>query len=464
MQIDSIAAVSAQELTEDDQPLLGFVVGDATRPAPRRTLVRQAAFSEHPGWVVSGSSVERWYFQHYLRRGEATLLVGPHVPGRPLYEVLDDGVAAWTCLAQLAAALRTLQQQDQLPSQLALNSIWCGEDGVLLFPATMLRPLTQSRSQTAFLQAESRIGHPDLSGDELHSYTLAVLAYHALTGRYPFGSDEELQLRNQIRNLDLAPLEIVVPGCDPRLADAIMRGLRPAEGEERPSLAEWAELLAGAVASAPVTAADIVATEQAAEQLRQFERSAERRFRRRVYLQRNGRQLVVFGVVALAAGGLLASLLSSWLAPRDTRGFSPREVVAAFYRGMNELDHTIMDDAVIGDAGELRIREVIHLFLVSRQVLAAEARESLLSADVWVANGRPTLPPGVEPYGPANLELADERGPPTPTVIAQYEMYSPAGPAALEYMNGELVRERAYLRLDGSDWVIYQFEPLPTIP
>ena len=102
-----------------------------------------------------------------------------------------------------------------------------------------------------------------------------------------------------------------------------------------------------------------------------------------MYLQRNGRQLVVFGVVALAAGGLLASLLSSWLAPRATRGFSPREVVAACYRGMNELDHTIMDDAVIGDAGELRIREVIHLFLVSRQVLAAEARESLLSADVW---------------------------------------------------------------------------------
>lgn len=461
MQIDSIAAVSAQELTENDQPLLGFVVGDSARPAAQRSLVRQAAFSEHPGWLVRDSAVEQWCFQHYLRRGETTLLVGPRVAGRPLHKVLHDGLAVWGCLAQLAAALRALQAKGQLPPQLALNSVWCGDDGMLLFPATIVKPMTQSRSQPAFLQAESRIAHPDLSGEQLHSYTLAVLTYHALSGRYPFASDEELELRSQVRNLELAPLEIVVPGCDTRLAEATMRGLRPAEGEQRPSFDEWAALLRGAGPTSVVVAPDAAVMQQAAEQLSHFERSAERRFRRKVYLQRNGRQLVILSMVAVAVGGLLASLLSSWLAPRATRGFSPREVVAAFYGGMNELDHTIMDDAVVGDTGELRIQEVIHLFLFSRQVLAAEARQSVLSADVWVAAGRPALPTDVELYGPANIELTDERGPPTPTVIAEYEMYSPGGLAAIAYTNGELIRERAYLRLDGNDWVIYQFELLP---
>jgi hypothetical protein len=461
MQLDTVASVSAQQLTEKGEKLLGFLIGDPAKPAPRRTLTNQAAFSEHPGWVFRGGRLEDWHFQHYVRRAEVTFVTGPSVDGMPLHEVIAGGPASLGGLRHLASALESIAAAGHRLPAIALNCVMCLPDGTLIFPPTMVKPLTESRSAVAALEAEARIGHPDLAGAELLSHTLAVLVYRALAGRYPFTAAVELDLRAQIRNLRVAPLSLAAPGTAREIVDIVGRALRPAAGTKRPSLREWAGLLTGIVPGEvlrPVADQELTLL---ARQLEEHQNAATKRLRRTVYLQTNGPRLTRIGAAVVVLGVVLGSLMSTWLAPRATHGFASAEVVAAFYAGMGELDHATMEDARIGKAGEPRIREVINVFLQSRVALATEGRETVVGAQEWIDAGQPELPVEVSIYGAGNLELVEERGPPEPTFVARYEMYSPGGALTAVASNGRVIRERVYLRKAGQDWVIFQFEPLP---
>ena len=291
---------------------------------------------------------------------------------------------------------------------------------------------------------------------------LAILCYRALTGEYPFPAHGEEELHDQMRRLDVVPAHLLAPGCSRDLSSVIARALRPGRHETRPPLAEWPALLSREreQAAAP---AEIEGERRQTEAAALRQRYAQS-FRRRVFLQRNLRTMVVAAVIVAAVGGVLGSIVANQFKPRATRGYSPRQVVEAFYGSIGALDHIVMEDTVIGDAGKPLINEVVNLFVVSRVAQGYEGRSNIVNAAEWEAAGEPELPLDRSLYGPSGLEIVAEQGAPQPVFRASYLMWrlggaegnDPPGTAQV----GIPTSERLFLRQDKGDWVIFEIQPL----
>ena len=191
-------------------------------------------------------------------------------------------------------------------------------------------------------------------------------------------------------------------------------------------------------------------------------------FRRRVFLQRNLRTMVVAAVIVAAVGGLLGSIIANQFKPRSTRGYSPRQVVEAFYASIGALDHTTMEDAVVGDAGKALINEAVNLFVVSRVAQGYEGRSHIANAAEWAAAGEPELPPDRSLYGPSALQIVAEQGAPQPVFRVSYLMWRLGGADGDDPpgtpQQGIPTSERVFLRQDKEDWVIFELQPLDPPP
>lgn len=459
MQHTSLDQLTPQQITDRGQALLAFVASDKLSSLAKRTALQQSE-----GWIVHGEEVQPWRFSGYVRRGGTLLVAGPWVDGELLVSALQRAPAdALAAVARVAAALARLARDGLAQQPLQLNGIHLlAAGGVLILPPAVIRQLTETHSPAAILAAAERINHPDLGGEQRWGVMLAILSYRAITGEYPFPAPREDELRDQMRRLEVVPARLLGPGCSAELSSFIARALRPQRHETRPPLADWPAILAREREAVAAVAADEAERLRAtAEVLRHRYAQA---FRRRVFLQRNLRTMVVAAVIVAAVGGLLGSIIANQFKPRSTRGYSPRQVVEAFYASIGALDHTTMEDAVVGDAGKALINEAVNLFVVSRVAQGYEGRSHIVNAAQWAAAGEPELPPDRSLYGPSALQIVAEQGAPQPVFRVSYLMWrlggadgddSPGTP-----QQGIPTSERVFLRQDKDDWVIFELQPL----
>jgi hypothetical protein len=269
-----------------------------------------------------------------------------------------------------------------------------------------------------------------------------------------------------MRRLDVVPARLLTPGCSAELSAFMGRALRPQRNESRPALRDWPAALERAREDETAAAAPEAERLQAeAATLRQ--RYAQS-FRRRVFLQRNLRTMVVAAVIVAAVGGVLGSIVANQFKPRSTRGYSPRQVVETFYASIGALDHITMEDAVIGDAGKGLVNEVVNLFVISRVAQGYEGRSSIVNAAEWEAAGEPEVPADRSLYGPSQLQIVAEQGPPQPVFRVSYLMWRLGGEDGDDPpgtpQRGIPTHERVFLRQDKDDWVIFEIQPLEPLP
>ena len=401
MEDTSLDQLGPQQISERGEALLAFIASEKLSSLAKRSALQQAA-----GWIVRGDQLLPWRFSGYVRRGDRLLVTGPYVEGELLSAALQRPADALPAVARVAAAVARLTQDKLLDQPLQLNGIHLLADGgVLVLPPAVIRQLTETLSPAATLAAAARVNHPDLTGDQRLCVMLAILSYRAVTGEYPFAAPREDELRDQMRRLDVVPAHLLAPGSDRELSDRITSTLRPQRNEQRPPLREWPPALARAVAEdavAPVAAEEVRRLRAEAAALSHKYAQA---FRRRVFLQRNLRTMVVAAVIVAALGGVLGSIIANQFKPRSTRGYSPRQVVETFYASMGELDHATMEDTVVGDAGKGVINEVVNLFVISRVAQGYEGAQPHRERDSVGGGGRAAVasrPLAVRSHGAAD--------------------------------------------------------------
>ena len=98
-------------------------------------------------------------------------------------------------------------------------------------------------------------------------------------------------------------------------------------------------------------------------------------------------------------GAGVGSILKGVLAPRVTRGFTPREVVQAFYSSMNKLDQMTMGACVIDGAGKGEINEVTNLYVISRGIHRVRGEIQYRVRGGLGQSRRPPIPPPQTLYG-----------------------------------------------------------------
>jgi hypothetical protein len=434
-------------------------------------LTKLAELRKLPAQIIRDGEVAEWRFDGVLKHEGRLYLHGPYLGGVFLEEAIQRSFpAALPYLSRLIRALIALERRGRIVEFIQTDSVYFLEDGGILFlPPSLMRELRSMHPESYKLRVFESINHPDIEDPKNSlSFSMAALLYRIILGRYPFEAESEEEIHNLIRYARLLPLSLIEPGFREDLSEKILAGLKRGQ-DPAPSLEQWQEILAACKREGLYRDITEIEREQIRRRARQEVRKTDQAYRRKVFWQKHWKTVAIVAGAVVVAGALAGSLLKTVLAPRETRGFSPREVVEAYYQSMNDLNHTLMQDCVVDGAGKETIREVVNIYVLSRVSLGYEGRSHIMPADLWDAQGRPELTAPETIYGVTDLELQQERGEPEPVFRASYTKWFPvpeeesqpdlseakgSGFTSLE------IRERVYLRLDRKDWVIYRFEPL----
>lgn len=460
---------SIGRLEEDGKEYLAIATGIRTKSF---AVTRFTEVKKHPGWILRGDSAEPWRIQGFLDHEGQLYLYGEYLEGRPLMDVLSGNERdVLTQLARLAELFAILRKRGIEYASIHAGSVLVlAEGGVLVLPAELTNRIRTSQTLEDRLRSYELYNHPDLSGEENLSFAFAVSAYRVLTGDFPFYDESEEELHNKMRRRRILAPDVKDPSIRPEVSAQVMAGLRQ-EKRPAPTLEDWRRALGDWARSGVRRSLSDSEREAVLRRAESDEARYARTYGRTRFLQKHGRTLAVVAVAVGFGGWLLGSILSNVFAPRVTAGYSPEEVVRAFYTSINDLEHMTMEDCVIGDAGRAAIREAMNLFVITRQRFGVEGTTGLVDAAEWAQEGYPELDPQFAPYGVAELSITQESEADEPVFTVEYQKWAPSSgdldeleeqaQVMLGY-EGEWRRERVRLTQDRNDWVIYEFELLDT--
>ena len=453
-------------VTEGGKTLRGVPTGvSSERPSALKLL---SSLKDHAGWLVGESGFQEWRFTGFTRRSGQIYTYGPAVEGPDLEQVMDlPPEKAFGYLLRLARALSLLNERDVTLFPIMMDAVIFTEAGEVLFlPPDFMNKIKDSRSLEYRIHAYEKINHPYEKGEALGSFAIAVLLYRLVTGTYPFTDDTEEGIRARIRNLSVTPPKLLAPGIREEVSSEIMRALNKPESYR---LVYWEGKLAKWLEEGFTREISPQERRQIEERARVQKEKAQKSLKRRVFFERHGRTVAIVALAVVVTGAVLGSILKNVLAPRATAGFTPTQVVEAFYTSVNSLDHMMMEDTVVEKAGKSEINEATTLFVLDRQTQAYEGRSYRVPADEWDEEGRPTLDPPFYVHGVADLEIDQERDGENPVFEVTYERWGREDVEAGEspgdtIYEGYDVTDRVYLRRLRKYWVIYQIDRLEMEP
>jgi hypothetical protein len=430
-------------------------------------LTKVTAAKNDPGYIVTGNDIREWRFIGVTYVNSEPWLYGPSVAGRSLAEMLEQPAdAAMAAVLALARALSVLLERGVPPFRVQSEAVLFLDDGgILFFPPVLMAVLKDSRPLEYRIGAYELINHPYVVGKDSFSFTIASLAYRVLTGVFAFADETEQGVRDRVRRMRVTPPYLARPEVRQDVSDLVVKALtKPATV----SLAAWIEALekwtTGGFLS-PVSDAERTAILSRAREHRE---KADRSFRKTVFLEKNGRTIIMVALSLAVVASVATSILKNVLAPRVTKGFSAQKVVETFYASIGPMDHATMENCVINGAGKAEVNEAINLFVISRQTIAYEGKSYIVDAAVWDSKGRPAVVAPSFVHGVARLQVTREQDEPEPVFLAKYERYARAfEDQAIETsppVNGRRVTDRLFLKQDKGDWVIYRIDRLRNEP
>ncbi len=454
------------QFTEQDIEYLGVPTGiNGDRPS---SLSIFHDLKEHKGWLVGESEFREWHFSGISRKTGEVIIYGPAAVGKDLFEVMELPVMeALPYILRLARALKLLQERSVPLFNIILDAVIFVEGGDVLFlPPSVMLKIKDTRSVSYQIGAYEVVNHPYRKAEPLTCFFFGALLYKLVTGEFPYTGDTEDDIRTKIRNLSVIPPHILLPEIREEVSGVIMNSLSKPESS---SLDKWVDTLEQWTREGITRSVTEAKREQLLIKAKTQREKAEKSLQQKVFFERYGKTVGIVSVAVIVAAIIIGSILKNVLAPRVTRGFSPAQVVEAFYTSINSLDHMTMEDAVIEGAGKNEINAAISLFVMNKQIEAYEGKSPLVPADLWFEEGRPKLVSPNYVYGVGNLEITEEQGEPDPIFIATYERWSRTetdstlGSSQAAY-DGYYVKDRVSLKLDKEDWVIFLIDTLETEP
>jgi len=420
------------------------------------------------GFLVNGKDFKLWRFEGLKADAGHYYLYGPVFKGYALAEVIKAGIpSALADISKLALSLQTLVEKGVKYIEILPDTIYFLKDGSVLFlPPNIFKKIRSLLPEND----PAHLTHLELNNPYASNLTrgltqsLAALVYKILTKKYPFEGKTQEELKAKIRRSYPLHPRLLVPQLKQEVADRIADFFKGRD-DLLFNLKNWPPLLANWLA----TGIDqkIGSKERAA-----FKRAKEKelkackqRLALALFWERNGRQLLIGGLVGLAAIALVIIILATVFRPRLTKGLSPLEVVKTYYRCLNSLEVDLLRDCLIEGAAQEELSRAEWMYVTTHQMYAYEQKVYRIPADFWEKQGRK---PVKEPYfidGVAGLEIRELVSEPEPEFKATYErwLYQPSGP----FSSGQTAyycEDHLLLKKVGSEWAIYRITRLKEYP
>ena len=450
---------------QKDENFLGIPTGIS---GGHHSLIALTSLKNRPGWIVKENAIEEWRFIGFTRINDEVCLYGPYMEGKALDEVLAlDPEQALPYIKSLIESLKLLEDRSfELFSFESDSVLFLDDGGIFFFPRPIMSKIRASRSEDYRVKAYETITHPYLKGEERSGFTIAVLLYKILTGKYPFADTTQDGVRAKIRNLDVVSPYLIRPELKKEASDVILSTFSKAESY---TLEDWHRIVSSWIQNGIFREVSNEERELLLSKAQEQEEKTDRAFQKKLFWEKNGKLVLFISIIVVVAGFVIGSFVKNALAPRVTKGFSPDQVVNAYYTKINSLDHMTMEDCVTKGAGKSDINEVVHLYVIGKQTMAYEGRSSIVPADKWAEDGRPELLAPLFVYGVVDLNVTEERGEPEPVYTVTYEKWSrkisESRPVPGERLyTGFQVKDRLFMKQDKGDWVIFRMDRLEYVP
>lgn len=155
-------------------------------------------------------------------------------------------------------------------------------------------------------------------------------------------------------------------------------------------------------------------------EVQDFWKKTEEGAKRHNFWRVKGTIIIASVIAAVLVIGFAASWIKSYLEPPLTKDLDQIGVIEAFYDAQSALDVTGLDTAVKGTSAPQET-EVVNLYVTTQTRKAYESLR-VITAEEWIADGRPAIDTRTLIYGVFDLELT-ETG--ENTYSADFSFYSP---------------------------------------
>ncbi|MCL2139615.1 MAG: hypothetical protein FWH41_08835, partial [Treponema sp.] len=375
-----------------------------------------AQFISEPGCIAGGGEITRWEASGIVElknsEGKPAMTVwGPLFEGERLDLLLNDNDSRDKALAAICSWMDAVPDGVPLwPFAALIGDSAEEKNGAVFFapPNLALRCLLSSGTTAAYSSALCYV-HPDLSGRDAAAFTAAAMLYRVFAGTAPFSANDEIILRQDIREGNFLPARLAIPGINSRLGAAMQNALeggrKAKAGKSLEQLSQFDELHAAVQQAAlqhavlqhggKLSVDDFVkplagnALKSAEKEKARFIAVKSASVTTRRFLTHNRTVLLAGFITAAAALLVIFSIINSRASRPTTEGMHPAEVIETFLNAYGSLDHLTMESCVTGGAGKDDIAMVTNLYVINRVRMAYEMHSPslIISASEWLGNG-----------------------------------------------------------------------------
>lgn len=456
--------IQLENISSDDNKMFsGIDTGISGTDIAAKSIIRKL---KENGYRVKENSIDFWSFSGLKQADKKLYVYCPYMDGYMLSEILELPLKeSVKYIKKLIDALELFEKKGMELFKISTGSVFFEKSGsIIFFPQGLISSITSLKPQQYRINTFQVINHPDLPIKENISFSIACILYKALTGIYPFYSEDEEELDSMKRVLEIIPPADIIPESDREISLNIKEVLNP-YNRSFLSISGWKEKIAKFMKTdkgklnileknkeninSPVIKERIIRNKKV--------------FNKKLFWKRSWKKIAVQAGAGIIFFLIVFFFVSNLMKPRSTKDFLPEKLVEAFYFSANTLDFTLMDDCIINDAGKAIRNEVMNLNIIDKMQSAEVFNDNyIIHADEWVKNGKPGIPGTNILFGITGFNILENKSL-TETehqLKVQYVMWIPVPEEdsdSSRYQAKEIT-ERLYLTMDRGGWVIYRID------
>ena len=431
-------------------------------------LFSLTSYRKESGWIIKDNQIQKWYFKGFKVINNEMCLFGDFPEGKPLKNIFkEDTTSGMKNIIRLINVLEVIEKEKIPTFEFQLDSVFfLNNGGILILPPTLLNRIKDTRPVDYIINNHEYINHPYLAPEKKAAYSINVILYRLFTGEFPYSDTKLNTLRNKIRSLNSTKPVYLLPELKIDTSDAIYYNLKNPGNN---SLAKIKKLLLEWIETGIHRTISPAEKEELLTNIKKRKEKANKYFSKKIFIEKYWKKITIISLVIILASIIPISIISSMLKPRVTKGLGPIEVTELFYSSINSLDHDVMADCLINNAGSKILDEVISLYIYSRQSFSIDRTYYHIYADEWEKNGKKTVKYPYYVYGILNFNLTIKQEGEEFIILVSYDKYTRQEIESEQnipdiFYYGMYMEEKLYLKQDHDDWVIYKLDLIKSIP
>lgn len=288
---------------------------------------------------------------------------------------------------------------------------------VLFLPHNLFKYSSASLNQVDNANNHSCWINPTLFGLTAICFERAVITYKMLTGKFPYPSANITERNADILDRNFLPLELCINGIDKTLAQETNKALKlnsnevaipgkKKKGKSNEDLTPTASFPLEKLLSAKETLQKSISDEAFKEQAQTYLKNQSSKVKTKRTIRRN-KTIILSSVIG--AFVLILICINTIKSNRDnytSKGLTSSDTVAAFFKGMNDLDTVFLDSITKGRKVSRYTDSISQMFVISKQRQAYGGHKGFLNPEKWLYYA--TTPQGYNTsslYGATNVKI-----------------------------------------------------------